>query len=131
MTLGERIKKVRTDLTPKMSQEEFAASLGKTRTAYVMYEVDRVVPDKTFLKLLCSEYEVSMRWLETGEGDPYIKRDDSYSLVEEIRDITKNEHPLMAAVMASLAEMPPEWWDEWSKRLHEEADRVNKKREGT
>ncbi|MBQ2990606.1 MAG: helix-turn-helix transcriptional regulator [Clostridia bacterium] len=131
MTLGERIKKVRTDLTPKMSQEEFAASLGKTRTAYVMYEVDRVVPDKTFLKLLCSEYEVSMRWLETGEGDPYIKRDDSYSLVEEIRDITKNEHPLMAAVMASLAEMPPEWWDEWSKRLHEEADRVNKKKEGT
>ena len=130
MTLGERLKRIRTSIVPKMSQEDFAVSLGKTRAAYAMYVIDRVVPDETFLQLVSSKYGVSMLWLETGEGDPYIVRSSSANLAEEIRDLTKGEHPLMAAVLASLAAMPPQWWEAWSEKLHEEAERINKKKEG-
>lgn len=127
--MKDRIKKVRMD--HKLTQEEFASSLKISKSSVSLLESGRNSPSKQTVAFLCDNFNVSLEWLETGEGDPYIKKDDSYSLVEEIRDITKNEHPLMAAVMASLAEMPPEWWDEWSKRLHEEVDRVNKKKEGT
>ena len=125
MTLGERLKRIRTSIVPKMSQEDFAVSLGKTRAAYTMYEIDRVVPDETFLQLVSSKYGVSMLWLETGEGDPYIARSSSANLAEEIRDLTKGEHPLMAAVLASLAAMPPQWCGALSEKLHQEPERVS------
>ena len=112
-----------------MSQEYFAVSLGKTRAAYAMYEIDRVVPDRTFLQLVSSKYGVNMSWLETEEGEPYISSSSCSNLSERIRDLAREEHPLMVAVLASLASMPPQWWEAWSKKLDEEAERVNIKNE--
>ena len=47
MTLGQRLKAIRKAQPGKMNQEDFAKSLGLTRMAYSMYELDRVVPSES------------------------------------------------------------------------------------
>lgn len=114
-TLGERITYIRKQQQPKMSQADFAASLGMSRPAYAMYEIDRVVPNATFFNLFCMKYGVNPIWLETGEGDPFEPR--KVDLAQEISDIMRGEDPFAAAVLTSLASMPPEWWQVWHDKL--------------
>ena len=79
MTIGERIKKVRTDSGD--NQEEFARKIGITRSAISLYESgNRTVTEPT-IKLVCSTYNVSYDWLKTGKGDPYIKNDNIEALI--------------------------------------------------
>lgn len=124
-TIGKRLEYIRKIQKGNTTQETFAASIGKTRSAYAMYELDRVVPDRTTIMLICQQYGVNQEWLENG-GDIPIKADSqNASLGTEIRDIMKGENPFAIAVMTSLASMPDAWWDSWSKRLHEELDKQN------
>ena len=68
-TLGERIRAVRKAQKPKMNQDEFAKSLGVTVPMIHTYENDKVVPNGTFMMLLCRTYRINSLWLETGEGE--------------------------------------------------------------
>lgn len=117
MTLGERIAYVRKQQKPKMSQEVFAKSLGMSRTAFAMYEIDRVIPSETLLSLICMQYGVNPVWLNTGEGKPFAPK--AVDLAQEISDIMRGEDPFAAAVLSSLAAMPPEWWKAWHDKLIE------------
>ena len=54
---------------PKMNQDEFAKSLGVTVPMIHTYENDKVVPNGTFMMLLCRTYHINSLWLETGEGE--------------------------------------------------------------
>lgn len=119
MTLGERLKIVRKAQTPKMSQAEYAESLGLTRAAYGVYEIDRVVPSDAVIKLICVTYKINPRWLDTGEGD--MKTPDyDMDLALEVRTLMRGMDELAVEVMTSLASMPPEWWAQWRKALERE-----------
>ena len=67
--MKERIKQIRKNL--KMNQTEFGAAIGATQKMVTTYETGTVVPDKTTRMLICSKFNVSETWLETGEGEPY------------------------------------------------------------
>lgn len=67
--MKDRIKKIRKDLN--MNQTEFGEAIGTTLAAYSKYETGKVIPDKTTRMLICSKFNVSESWLETGEGLPY------------------------------------------------------------
>ena len=67
--MKDRIKKIRKDLN--MNQTEFGEAIGTTLAAYSKYETGKVIPDKTTRMLICSKFNVSETWLETGEGLPY------------------------------------------------------------
>jgi transcriptional regulator with XRE-family HTH domain len=54
-----------------MNQTEFGEAIGVTLAAYSKYETGKVLPDKTTRMLICSKFNVSETWLETGEGLPY------------------------------------------------------------
>lgn len=129
MTLGERLAMVRKSVYPKMNQEAFAQTLGKTRSAYAMYELDRVIPDDSFIQLLCTKYKINPIWLESEEGDMSVPQPVA-DLAQEIRDLMKGEPPLASAVMASLAAMPREWWNAWAEKLYEEVERQKKRDNG-
>jgi len=65
--MNTRIKSVRR--SARLTQEAFAQSLGTSRNAIHSYESGRVVPNGTFIKLLCLLYHVSESWLTTGQGN--------------------------------------------------------------
>lgn len=82
MSLGKRIKEVRNDT--KMSQTEFAKTLGSTFGALSKYEVDRVEPNEVFINGLCREYGVNKNWLLTGEGKKYMENKELGVFIEQL-----------------------------------------------
>ena len=76
MTQGERIRDLRTSLG--LSLEAFGEKLGVTRAA--MSNIERGQRNLTdqMAKSICREFNVSERWLRTGEGEMFLKlsRDD-------------------------------------------------------
>lgn len=128
MTLGERFVFIRKSQSPKMNQTDFAKSLGMSRPAYAMYEIDRVTPSDSIIELVCMKYKVNPEWLRNGEGDPWDKREGDLSV--ELRDILNGEDPFFVSVMTSLASMPPEWWNKFKDVLFEELDKQKKSGRG-
>ena len=106
MTLGERLKKVRTSVVPKISQTEFAISIGSTRPAYVAYELDKVVPNDSVLELISIKYKCNFLWLKTGEGPEKLDVTDD-ELVEEIMT-GSNEYA--KSIMKAFARLGDEEW---------------------
>lgn len=67
MTIGERIREYRK--SKKMSMAEFGERLGISGQAISQIELGKTVVNERILKSICSEYNVSREWLETGEGE--------------------------------------------------------------
>lgn len=110
MTLGERIREVRTRVKPKLSQEAFAQSIGKTRPAVAAYELDKVIPDNSVLIAISNIYNVSYAWLKTGEGEmePVPVEDDTPGrLTARYRKGGASTKVLLRA----LAELDDDWYE--------------------
>ncbi len=67
--MNERIKALRLALG--LSQDEFGRRLGVTRGAITNIELNKVEPKPLFVNLICREFNVSLEWLETGEGEMF------------------------------------------------------------
>ncbi len=65
MTLGERIRKVRGDLT----QDAFAEMTGTSLKTIQRYELDQTRVDAAWLARVCQRFpQINSNWLLTGEG---------------------------------------------------------------
>ena len=73
MTINERINELRKKHL-KLSQTEFAESLGVSRGVIVNFESGATVPKPQFIDLICTVYNVNRAWLESGEGEMFADR---------------------------------------------------------
>ena len=114
--MNERIKEIRKDA--KLSQEEFGARLHIKKSSVSFLESGRNNPSEQTLALIVKEFNVNKRWLETGEGTKYaeLPGDD---LVRELRDILKDEDPLLVAQVAAIFAMPKEYRDVFAAKVRE------------
>jgi transcriptional regulator with XRE-family HTH domain len=85
--MHKRIKNARKIL--KLNQTEFARQVGLTQTALSMIEVGKSTLTKKNIKLICAIYNISERWLCTGEGETFI----ASPYEKEFRDIFSNLMP--------------------------------------
>jgi transcriptional regulator with XRE-family HTH domain len=101
-----------------MNQTEFGEAIGVTLAAYSKYETGKVVPDTSIRLLICSKFNVSETWLETGEGEPYVE-----GLIPSL------SHALMRmpSVCATLERILPLLTDEDLDRIDEIADLIKGK----
>lgn len=106
MTLGERIKLVRKDATHKMTQEDFARSLGLTRDQLVTYELDRVKPQRSVLMLISQQYSIRLEWLETGEEPMRLPPNEDDEIVDEV---LAGSNEFVKAVIRGIAKTPGGW----------------------
>jgi transcriptional regulator with XRE-family HTH domain len=77
--VNKRIKEVRKYY--KLSQEKFGEKLGVTKTAVSKMELGTYNVTDTMTKLICSEYNISREWLETGNGEMFVQS-ETFSLDE-------------------------------------------------
>lgn len=114
--MKDRIKQIRKDAN--MNQTEFGEAIGVTFSALSKYEQGKVVPDKSVRLLICSKFNVSETWLETGEGDPYVE-----GLIPTL------SHALMRmpSVCATLERILPELTDDDLDRIDEIAELIRQK----
>lgn len=72
MNLGERIKKLRKALD--LTQQQFAEKIGSTQNALTGYETGRRNPSSSVINNICKTFDVSEKWLRTGEGEMLIPK---------------------------------------------------------
>ena len=70
--MRERIRKLRRTLD--LTQKGFADRLGITRGTITNYEIGRNEPVASVISLICKEFNVSEKWLRTGEGEMFLPK---------------------------------------------------------
>lgn len=103
-TIGERIKIIRNSVSPKMSQESFAASIGKTRAALSVYELDRVIPDDSVLLLISKTYGVRYEWMKTGEEPMYPPETDD--LLVKVAKVMEGQSEAKRQLVELICDLP-------------------------
>lgn len=75
--MNQRIKQVRESVN--LTQTEFGARLGQTKSVIVNIELNRNKNDvpSNFVKHICETFNVNETWLRTGMGDIFIPVDTS------------------------------------------------------
>lgn len=75
MEIFERLKYIRKTLN--LTQKNFAKKIGMSRSGYSQIETsDRPISDR-LIKSICMAFNVNENWLRTGEGEMFIKVEDS------------------------------------------------------
>jgi len=72
LTLGERIKKLRKALD--LTQQEFANRIGTSANVLTNYETGRRNPSSSVINNICKTFDVSEKWLRTGEGEMFLAK---------------------------------------------------------
>ncbi|KAA6451000.1 helix-turn-helix domain-containing protein [Bacillus swezeyi] len=67
MTLGERLKYLRSKHRPRLSQQALSDKLGLNRATYARYETGDNEPDYETLIKIADYYDVSLDYLVRGE----------------------------------------------------------------
>lgn len=87
MTLGERIKEVRT--CKGLTQEQFSGKIGLSRNYVARIEIGERLPSDRTIKDICREFGVDELWLRTGIGE-------AFSVPTREEEMTKLFKSLMA-----------------------------------
>ena len=69
--MNERLKIIRKHFGK--TQKDFGTELGVSRDTYASYESGRVIPNNTFVQLLCSTFNVNEAWLRDGTGEMFVQ----------------------------------------------------------
>ena len=89
--MHDRIKELRDALN--LTQQEFADRIGVKRSTIAKYEGGWNVPLDAVISMICREFNVSERWLRTGEGEMF-------------QPVSRNEE--LFAFALSAAKAPPD-----------------------
>ena len=76
--MEQRIKAIRK--ARKLTQAEFGQRIGVKGNTVTNYETGLRMPSEAVIRSICREFNISERWLRTGEGEMVIQR----SVGEEI-----------------------------------------------
>lgn len=111
MTLGERVRLVRTELLGKISQTEFAEKLGVSRSEIANLEGDLLKKPEgkmPLLLLICEKYSINKEWLLTGEGQMALPVNETDIYIDELVHESNSPFPaLIRKILIAYAEAEP------------------------
>lgn len=87
--LHERIRQIRTDAG--LTQENFGQRMGISKNYVNLIENDKKQPGDRLLADICREFNISEKWLRTGEGDPQIPLTRSQVITDFSADLLREE----------------------------------------
>ncbi|MED2978248.1 helix-turn-helix transcriptional regulator [Bacillus swezeyi] len=93
MTLGERLKYLRSKQRPRLSQQALSDKLGLNRATYARYETGDNEPDYETLIKIADYYDVSLDYLIRGED----KETQEKIFIDEAKKILNDPKTFIAA----------------------------------
>lgn len=110
LLLNNRIKQLRKDLG--LTQEKFGEKLGLKKNSISQIENGINSLTEQLLLSVCREFNVSEKWLRTGEGEMFIpvpEEDEVAAYVEDLlADNGENElYNLIKSIMRTYNELSP------------------------
>lgn len=86
--MNNRIKEIRNFFG--LTQQEFADRIKVKRNTVATYEMGRSTPSDSAIALICKEFNVSEKWLRTGEGEMNKKRTRNQELAAFANDVMED-----------------------------------------
>lgn len=106
----ERIKQIRKAVG--LTQGEFAERIGLSRNYIAMIEIGQREPSERTIADICRVFGVSKLWLDTGEGEMYVKRSLNQELDMMVTALMNDaDENFKKRFVAALLQVPPEGWD--------------------
>lgn len=107
MTIGERIKAVRTD--KKLTLEKFGEKIGIKKSSLSQIENGKVNVTDRVIKSICREFNVNEHWLLTGEGDMFLRLSRNDEIAAYVARVMKDEDAYyQQKMLAFLTKLSPE-----------------------
>lgn len=109
LTVGERIRFLRTSSAIKLTLEKFGERLGVKKNTVSQWESNtNNLPDQMF-KAICREFNVSEEWLRNGTGDMFVvPEDEDAALVSELLENPDNAfYKSVLNLVATYKQMSP------------------------
>lgn len=107
--IGERIKELRKEVG--LSQKAFGEKMGVSRDVVKNMEMNLVETKEHFIKLICSTFGVSEKWLRSGEGDIFYSLSEDEELAGLIGKIIAEENDFIKKTLLTLARLDDEEWN--------------------
>lgn len=105
--MGERIKQVR--LAAGLTQMQFAERIGLSRNFIAVIETSGRKPSDRTISDICREFNVSLAWLEDGEGEMYVKRSVNEELALMVTDLmSEADDSFRKRFVSAFLAFPPE-----------------------
>ena len=107
--MNERIKILRNKLN--LTQDEFAKQLGMNRGTLAGYETS-IQPSRSFIILLCREFNVNEEWILTGKGNMFLQLSLDDELNNFFKDLELNANDsFKKEFITMLSQLDENEWD--------------------
>lgn len=120
-TINERIAFLISDLG--ISKTKFAERLNISPSFVTRICAGDKIPSDRTSSDICREFNVSLAWLEDGEGEMYVQRSENERMAMLFTDVlAEADESTRKRGIAAALEMPPEFWDnilEYAKKSPE------------
>lgn len=95
------------------NKSEFARRINVT-PAYIskLGKDPNSIPSDRTIADICREFNVNETWLHTGEGEMFVKLSRSEEISAFMGDILSGEEDFRARLIAALARLTPEQWQQ-------------------
>ena len=122
--MKERIKVVRKALG--LSQTDFGSKIGVKQGTVAAYESGARIPLDSVIVSICREFNVSERWLRTGEGEMFVQLSREEEITKFAMEIIRDPgSEFQRQAISILAKLTPEQW----KLMEQMADQLLQQRQ--
>lgn len=113
MNMKDRIKLIREGAyeKKKLSQQEFANSLGLSRNMIAQVEMGtRILSDRS-IRDICRIYKVNEEWLRTGNGEMKQPRSDNEIIAKFVNDVLEaKSEDIRERLINALSQLDEREW---------------------
>lgn len=107
--MEQRIKAIRR--ARKLTQAEFGRRIGVKGNTVTNYETGLRMPSEAVIRSICREFNVSERWLRTGEGEMTIRLSVGEEISAFVGDVLRGgEDDFRLRYLCTLARLTEEEW---------------------
>lgn len=107
--MNSRIKEVRK--AKGLSQAAFGAPFGANRDMINNIENGRAAVSDIMVASICRTYDVSERWLRTGEGEMFVQISRDQEIMDFVADTMQDdEDNFRRRFLLALSRLPEERW---------------------
>ena len=110
MSLGSRIRFIRSQTG--YNQTEFGREIGAAQTSVSAWEKDISVPVDSAIISICRIFNISEKWLRTGEGPMEVQRPKDEVIMNFFNSVLEDQpDSIRKRFVSSLASFSPEDWE--------------------
>lgn len=107
--MKERIKVVRKALG--LNQTDFGSKIGVKQGTVAAYESGARIPLDSVIVSICREFNVSERWLRTGEGEMFVQLSREEEITKFAMEIIRDpDSEFQRQLLTTMARLEPAQW---------------------